>query len=438
MPGSITPLPVLEEESSCRGIRDREPPESLIVRYGYLKLMAELPYDGTTAPLCGDKVVIRTDRGVEMATVMTSSCPGFSGPLAVNRKQVMEYIENSGGKDYPYVAKGKVLRIAGPDDFHEQAKIEARKPQLFDLVLRLIDELGLLMQMVDVEPLLGGERVVFYYTADDWVDFRELVKKLASELQTRIEMMQVNAREEARIVADYEKCGQHCCCRQFLKVLRPVSMRSAKIQKATLDPQKISGRCSRLLCCLRYEDRTYSELKKRLPGKKVLVETTNGIGLVLSTQILAQLVLVKVGNAAPVAYPLEEIRVLTNEEASQHRAEMAALEAGSADQMYTIPGTTVVLPDKEDQDTSKPDNRKRRRRRRKKPAGDNDGGSKSDQAGSEVGADQTQSTRQSSQQRSGDDQQSSGEVKKRRRRRRKRRRNKPGDDKGADSSGGSS
>ena len=134
--------------------------------------------------------------------------------------------------------------------------------------------------------IFGDEQVAFYYTAEDRIDFRELVKLLAAEFQTRIEMVQVNDREEARLVADYEKCGQHCCCRQFLKVLKPVSMRSAKVQKNTLDPHKISGRCGRLMCCLRYEDQTYAELKKKLPHRKTLVETEDGIGIVWSTQIL--------------------------------------------------------------------------------------------------------------------------------------------------------
>jgi hypothetical protein len=148
-----------------------------------------------------------------------------------------------------------------------------------------------------------------------------LVRKLAAELHTRIEMVHVTDREEARLVADYEKCGQHCCCRQFLKVLKPVSMRAAKVQKNTLDPQKISGRCGRLMCCLRYEDETYSDLKKQLPHRKSLVETIDGVGIVLSTQILTQLALVKVGVQPPAAYPVEDLRVLDKDEVKAWREE---------------------------------------------------------------------------------------------------------------------
>ena len=130
MPGSITPLPILQEQQDNQATDDIQSPKSLDVRYGFLRLMAELPYDGQAVPLCSDKVVIRTERGVEMASVVSSSCPDFTHLVAVTRKQVMEYIENSGGKDYPYTTKGKVLRIASPDDFNEKVRIDARKPQL--------------------------------------------------------------------------------------------------------------------------------------------------------------------------------------------------------------------------------------------------------------------------------------------------------------------
>jgi hypothetical protein len=135
-----------------------------------------------------------------------------------------------------------------------------------------------------------------------------LLKSLASEFSARIEMRQVGGRDEARLVADYEKCGQHCCCKNFLKVLKPVSMRSAKVQKATLDPLKISGRCGRLMCCLRYEDQTYDDLKKRLPHRKTRVGTSEGPGIVLDSKILVQLVLVQLEeDGREIAVPVEEL-----------------------------------------------------------------------------------------------------------------------------------
>jgi hypothetical protein len=190
--------------------------------------------------------------------------------------------------------------------------------------------LDVAMRPVEVELLLGGERIMFYYTSEQWVDFRDLVRRLASQYQTRIEMQQVNAREEARMVADYERCGQYCCCKNFLKVLKPVPMRSAKVQKATLDPTKISGRCGRLMCCLRYEDKTYEQLRKRLPSRQSRVLTDDGLGTVIETKILTQLVLVRLDEGVkPQAYPVENIRKLTKEEEAQWHAEADAAARSS-------------------------------------------------------------------------------------------------------------
>jgi len=328
MAGFITPLPVmLEEESGGLPEEDRrvyealEPPKSMVVRYGYQKLVAELPYSGDDKPGCGSKLVIRTQRGVELGEMLTTTCANSGCSKSVSRKDMLKYIENSGGKDFPFTDQGRILRVAEAADLNEQTRLDGRKPEILTLSRRLVGELELEMKPVDVELLLGGERVIIYYTAEQWVDFRDLVKELASELQTRIEMHQVNDREEARLVADYERCGQYCCCKNFLKVLKPVSMRSAKVQKATLDPQKISGRCGRLMCCLRYEDATYETLRKNLPHRKSLVETEDGVGLVLSSQILTQLVLVKIGQTSASAYPLENIRVLNKEECAEFRKE---------------------------------------------------------------------------------------------------------------------
>src|SRR5690606_31125591 len=138
---------------------------------------------------------------------------------------------------------------------------------------------------------------------------RALRPALSREFGARIELRQVGARDEARLVADYERCGQHCCCRQFLKVLKPISIKAAKVQKATLDPLKISGRCGRLMCCLRYEDETYEELRRRLPRRGKRVGTPHGDGEVLDGQILTQLVLVRLDGerGERVAVPVEEL-----------------------------------------------------------------------------------------------------------------------------------
>ena len=168
------------------------------------------------------------------------------------------------------------------------------------------------MKIVDAEHIFGGERLIFYFMSDGRVDFRELVKKIAREHQTRIEMRQIGSRDEAKLLGDIESCGQECCCIRFLKALKPVNMRMAKMQKATLDPSKISGYCGRLKCCLRYEDKTYIELKKRLPKKSSIVKTKYGQGKVVDTQILTQLVMIEHDDGTKIAVPIEELEVISS------------------------------------------------------------------------------------------------------------------------------
>ena len=140
-------------------------------------------------------------------------------------------------------------------------------------------KVGLDMRMIACEHLLGGERIIFYFTAEGRIDFRQLVRDLAREYHTRIEMRQIGARDEARIVADFEICGRECCCKNFLKVLRPVNMKMAKLQKATLDPTKVSGRCGRLRCCLRYEQADLRGTRcQACPSFGVRVRVEQGIG----------------------------------------------------------------------------------------------------------------------------------------------------------------
>ena len=161
--------------------------------------------------------------------------------------------------------QGQILRDMTPEDINELAHIKANERQEFETCQRHVRQLHLSMQLIDIEHLFGGERIVIYYLAEQRVDFRELVKRLASEFQTRIEMRQIGVRDEAKLLADYGDCGQPVCCGSHLTEMPPVSMKMAKLQKATLDPTKISGRCGRLKCCLRYEYDTYVYLQRQLP-----------------------------------------------------------------------------------------------------------------------------------------------------------------------------
>ena len=290
-------------------ILDAPPPKTLIVRYGYLRELGEFPSDLTHKVCCGTKLVIRTDRGTELAEMLTTTCPNGGGVDGggITHEKLIGYISKSGGKDYAFTDAGHVLRVATAQDLAEQAKLDENNRKHIDLARDLVDRHRLPMKVIAVEHVLGGERVLFYFTSEQRVDFRALVRDLAHELHTRIELRQIGARDEARLVADFEKCGQHCCCKQFLKSLAPISMRAAKVQKATLDPTKISGRCGRLMCCLRYEDQVYEELRKKLPHRNTRVRTEKGDAWVVDGQILTQLVLCQYDDGKREAVPMEKI-----------------------------------------------------------------------------------------------------------------------------------
>lgn len=313
---SIFPLPQFETDlKEHLEAEDRETyarlkaPTSIVVRFGAMKLVGEFPYEGQAKPGCGSKLVVRTHRGTELGEMLTSTCPNSGCSKSVSRQDMLKYIENSGGRDYPFFNNGKVLRVATGEDLEAQARIEQSKHELKMDARRRAEKFKSTARFVDAEPILGGERLTFYYYSEERLDVHLIHEDLQkAHPNTRIELKMVGARDEARLIADYEKCGQYCCCKNFLKVLKPVSMKSAKVQKATLDPLKISGRCGRLMCCLRYEDSTYDELSKRLPKKKSRVGTPDGDGIVLDAQILTQLVLVLLDNSDKrVAVPVEEL-----------------------------------------------------------------------------------------------------------------------------------
>ena len=203
----------------------------------------------------------------------------------------------------PDPSRGEIVRILDAADLGRLARIDAQQADQFAAAEVLIAQHRLGMKLVDVEHLFGGERAVFYFLADGRVDFRELVKAMAREFKTRIELRQVGPRDEARLKADYGDCGRPVCCNTFLVVMPPVSMRMAKLQKSTLDPNKISGRCGRLKCCLRYEQDVYEAHQVELPAVGTRVVTRTGPGKVLAQELLARRVLVEFedGRRLPVA-----------------------------------------------------------------------------------------------------------------------------------------
>ncbi len=277
----------------------------IVARYGLMRHTGQFRHNLEVLPAPGTMIVVRTHRGVELAEVVSCICDD-QHPGCITRERLATYVA-ADGQDYPLRCEGSVLRVANQQDLADRERISASAKQEAAFCRQCAKEMHLAIKIVSVDHLLGEDRIVFYFTADRRVDFRALVQKLSSQYHTRIEMRQVGARDEARLVADYEKCGQRCCCQAFLKDLKPVSMRMAKIQKASLDPAKISGRCGRLMCCMRFEDETYEELRKKLPAKKTWVRTRELCGKVIDTSILAQLVSVSLPDGRSEVIANEEI-----------------------------------------------------------------------------------------------------------------------------------
>jgi cell fate regulator YaaT (PSP1 superfamily) len=281
----------------------------MLVRYGRMNLLGFFEHQESKVSKLHKRVVIKTARGLELGHLVGQLTSYRGGQFRLTQEQIKEYFDAS-EMDIPCTQAGKFVRYATAADISEERHLQKITQEEIDCCKRFINELNLPMKIVDAEHVFGGERIIFYFMSEGRVDFRELVKKIAQEYQTRIEMRQIGSRDEAKLLGDVESCGQQCCCQRFLKLLKPVNMRMAKMQKATLDPAKISGYCGRLKCCLRYEDQTYSELKKRLPKKNARVQTPRGLGRVIDAQILTQLVMVEYENGDKEALRLDEIEVL--------------------------------------------------------------------------------------------------------------------------------
>jgi len=245
-----------------------------IARHGAMRFLGEFEAAGEAAYGRGQTVVLRTERGQEAGEILCDATP-----------QAVQLIAEP--------TKGQVVRVMIEADLEEAGQVRQAELREFDKCREFIDQRKLQMELVDVEHLFGGERIVFYFLSEKRVDFRDLVKDLAREFRTRIEMRQIGVRDEAKLLADYGDCGKPVCCNTHMAVMPPVSMRMAKLQKSTLDPSKISGRCGRLKCCLRFEQDVYEEFQQELPSVGSRVVTSKGQGRVLGQEILARKVLVE-------------------------------------------------------------------------------------------------------------------------------------------------
>lgn len=245
-----------------------------VVRFGSMRSLGVMSTRGGATFQRGQRVISRTNRGLEVGDVLCEATEAAVSQI-----------------DKP--TSGQILREMSAADENENGHIVTSARDEFQICKKHVQQLGMDMQLVDIEHVFGGERIVIYYLAEGRVDFRELVRRLASEFQTRIEMRQIGVRDEAKLLADYGDCGKPVCCNTHLSEMPPVSMKMAKLQKATLDPTKISGRCGRLKCCLRYEYDTYIEIQRELPPIGADVVTNNGRARVLGHEILTEQVLVE-------------------------------------------------------------------------------------------------------------------------------------------------
>ena len=223
----------------------------------------------------GDKVIVETARGVEFGSVVT-------GPKEVKDEEIMQPLKS-------------VIRVATEEDKRNEQKNREKEKEAFDVCLEKIRKHELDMKLINAEYTFDGNKVLFYFTADGRIDFRELVKDLAAVFRTRIELRQIGVRDETKIRGGIGICGRPLCCHTYLSDFAPVSIKMAKEQNLSLNPTKISGVCGRLMCCLTNEEETYEELNSRLPAIGDTVTTIEGLkGEVQSVSVLRQLVKVVV------------------------------------------------------------------------------------------------------------------------------------------------
>ena len=245
----------------------------------------------------GDHVIIDTARGAEYGT-----CAGGNHRIA--QKDVVAPLR-------------KVLRKATAQDERIAADNRAKEKKAYDICTEKIAEHGLDMQLVSAEVAFDGSKILFYFTADERVDFRELVKNLASAFHTRIELRQIGVRDKAKMVGGLGICGRPFCCASFLDDFQPVSIKMAKTQNLSLNPTKISGTCGRLMCCLKYEQDAYEDLIRTSPKMESFVDTPEGRGTVVEIDLLRQRVKVRMEDSP------ETVGVFAN-------ADIAVLRSGKA------------------------------------------------------------------------------------------------------------
>lgn len=241
-----------------------------------------------------EKVIVETARGVEFGECVVA-------PKQIGEDQIISPLKN-------------VIRIASEEDIIKNKENKQKEKEAFEVCMAKIEEHQLKMKLIDVEYTFDNNKVIFYFTADGRVDFRELVKDLASIFRTRIELRQIGVRDEAKMIGGLGPCGRAMCCSAFLGDFAPVSIKMAKEQSLSLNPTKISGICGRLMCCLNYEQEAYECIRKKLPKIGSVVNTPSGKGEVVANNVIKEnvKVKVKVGDIEDIMeFPMKEIKLIS-------------------------------------------------------------------------------------------------------------------------------
>ena len=256
-----------------------------------------------------DKVIVETARGVECGTVAT-------GNHEVPEEEIVKPLK-------------KLLRVADENDLKKVEENKEKEKSALEICEKKIEKHNLDMKLVDIEYTFDGSKIIFYFTADGRVDFRELVKDLASVFHTRIELRQIGVRDESKMLGGLGICGRPFCCRTFLGDFQPVTVKMAKEQGLSLNPTKISGTCGRLMCCLKYEQDAYDHLLRINPKIGAIVDTPEGRGKVVDVNLLRGTLKVQLDrreDAAPATYSRNDVKLIKDKKIQVEKEELDALK----------------------------------------------------------------------------------------------------------------
>ncbi len=258
----------------------------------------------------GDMVIVETARGIECGQVATAN-------RVVDDNEIIHPLK-------------PVIRQATENDLAHVKENKKRQKEAFKICEKKIAEHKLEMNLVDVEYTFDNNKILFYFTAEGRVDFRLLVKDLASVFRTRIELRQIGVRDEAKMIGGLGVCGRPLCCHSFMGDFQPVSIKMAKEQGLSLSPIKISGTCGRLMCCLKYEQTAYTDLLKCTPKVGAIVKTPDGKGLVIENNLISGTLKVKLDSApedsAPASYTVKQVRILKDGYIKMEKSEIESLK----------------------------------------------------------------------------------------------------------------